>query len=154
VSDFVSQLRALSAQATPGPWKKDGPQALIVPSLSGTLAPPALFFAIHGKNVGADRDLIQHLRNHADAIAEAVEALEYTREWLWNPDENANAQFERIGAMYHADTGYLRPGKDDPFSDASSTENRKRFQEWCAGQNRKRHERMKEALARLNGEAP
>ncbi len=41
-------------------------------------------------------------------------------------------RFEAVGELYHAATGHLRPGKDDPREDTSSPENVQRFEQWVA----------------------
>lgn len=42
-----------------------------------------------------------------------------------------NDRFEIINGLFYRDTGHLRPGKDDPFSNSSSPENVDRFKRWC-----------------------
>ena len=46
---------------------------------------------------------------------------------------NWTARFETVGELYRRETGYLRPGKDEPAAtgrDSCSDENRARFDEW------------------------
>lgn len=61
------------------------------------------------------------------ALLKVVEEMEF---WFYNPDENANARFERIGEAYYRDTFHLRPGKSDPERNTSDPENVKRFDDW------------------------
>lgn len=59
-----------------------------------------------------------------DGLAAAKNALA----WMYDPDANANDEFERIAAEFRRDTGMLRPGKDDPVH--SDEERAARFEEW------------------------
>lgn len=46
---------------------------------------------------------------------------------------NHAERFETVGDLYYRDTGYLRPGKDEPAvtgRDSNSDENRERFEQW------------------------
>lgn len=63
-------------------------------------------------------------------LKEREELLEKIKVFLWNPDENANERFERIGKRFYKETLFLRPGKSDPEKDTSSPENVKRFDDW------------------------
>jgi hypothetical protein len=45
---------------------------------------------------------------------------------------SAYDDFERLAAMYYADTGHLAPGKDDPFGDTSITRRFNEFDRWQA----------------------
>jgi hypothetical protein len=89
VSDFSTQLRALSAKATPGPWIADlnHDHPFLNPVIRGIAG---MFWGVHESTpeaedamvaeVEASASLIAFLRNHADALAEAVEALEEVME--------------------------------------------------------------------------
>lgn len=66
----ADDLRALSVAATPGPWETDrAPQneMLTVQTLDGT---GVVYDAIYD----ADAELIVWLRNHADALADLIDA--------------------------------------------------------------------------------
>ncbi|TAK10595.1 MAG: hypothetical protein EPO32_14790 [Anaerolineae bacterium] len=41
-------------------------------------------------------------------------------------------RFEALAALYYADTGHMRPGKDSRTEDTSSAENRGRFDKWVS----------------------
>ncbi len=70
MSTFVAQLRALSAAATPGPWRDcHDPAHFDTPAIGSAS------FSYYISKI-EDARLIAYLRNHADAIAEALEALE------------------------------------------------------------------------------
>ncbi len=46
---------------------------------------------------------------------------------------DALSRFEALGALYYAETGYLRPGKSNPLEtgrDSNDDENRERFEQW------------------------
>lgn len=50
-------------------------------------------------------------------------------------EASPHERYELVGELYHRDTGYLRPGKDEPAAtgrDSSSAENVSRFDEWMA----------------------
>ncbi len=45
------------------------------------------------------------------------------------------SRFEALGALYYAETGYLRPGKSNSIEtgrDSNDDENRERFEQWVA----------------------
>jgi len=76
---FSSKLRELEAAATPGPYTVDrrGMNVLVkLPNGGHFNFGDNLYHEVH------EADLFVYLRNHAAAIADAVDALEeYWREW-------------------------------------------------------------------------
>lgn len=85
---------------------------------------------------GIVKAALQLRTDHAAAQAAIAAALE----WFHDPDADAIDEYERIGAMYHRDTGFLRPGKSEPLvtgRDSNSDENRTRWALWCAEQSRR-----------------
>ncbi len=78
-------------------------------------------------------EVATRLKEQRDALRSEVErlraALYDVLEMCLDPND-ANESFEQVGRLYERATGHLRPGKDDPFRDSSSDENRKRFHEW------------------------
>ncbi len=82
MSSFATQLRALSEAATPGPWTADNHfvQAANFPLICKFYGFGA--WARKHSQVRPNAELTAYLRNHADAIADAVEALRQTQEAL------------------------------------------------------------------------
>lgn len=107
---------------------------------------------IHGHSVVEPRFLDcpwcleSTITSQSAALKMAVEAMDKANFWMYDPDENANDEFERIGERYASATGFLRPGKDDPFRDSSSSENTMRFRQWANAESRSRHQELIAAL--------
>ena len=74
------------------------------------------------------------LENHA-----LKTAVQFAKSWAWNPDEDPNGQFERIGDMFQFETGYLRPGKSYPDVSPAPENLQKIWDEWRTEQSRKLH---------------
>jgi hypothetical protein len=66
----------------------------------------------------AERDALR------DQIAQLREALTVTAEWL--DTRNPTETFERIAGQFYRETGFMRPGKDEPMSGYTSEEHRRR----------------------------
>lgn len=66
-----------------------------------------------------------------EAAPDGYEAAKEALAWIWDPDADANDEFERIAAEFYRETGYLRPGKDAPFrANADPNYDAKRAAEW------------------------
>ncbi|RYF07990.1 MAG: hypothetical protein EOO31_04415 [Comamonadaceae bacterium] len=50
------------------------------------------------------------------AAPDLLEALVWREQFERRPGEDSNETFERIGEVFHRETGYLRPGKDCCFN--------------------------------------
>ena len=75
-----------------------------------------------------------------DELAPLVQAARAHLEMFGRPGEGKIERFERVGELFYADTGMLRPGKDDGFaSDAQQVEE---FRAWTDG----RREALRNAL--------
>ena len=83
-------------------------------------------------------------------IATLESVLGDVLDFCTDPDD-ANESFERIGRMYLIDTGFLRPGKADPFSDTSDAASRERFDEWARRKWKGLHDRARAALRGVEG---
>lgn len=60
----------------------------------------------------------------ADASAELVVALQELADVFALSGESSVARFDRLAAMFHRDTGYMAPGKDQPASGVVSSADR------------------------------
>jgi hypothetical protein len=57
--------------------------------------------------------------------------------WLWNPDEGEVEQFDRMAAQFRAETGFMRPGKDEPAPSGHGKDERyEAWTTWCATKSR------------------
>lgn len=99
----------------------------------------------------ATDDLRNKLARARASEKRLADAAALAASWAWDPDENQLEQFERIASEYYRDTGYLRPGKDDPFGDSSSKENRERWDAWRAQRSREVLRALRSALSESEG---
>ena len=68
--------------------------------------------------------------DRAEAVARRAHlALALVKRWLGKSGD-ANATFEDIAAWFHAETGMLRPGKDDPVGGPSNDDRATRWIAW------------------------
>ena len=111
----ADDLRALLATATPGPWQwEEGYDTLGPAPAPGTFGPGAGLYSTAGVPVvegiwrndseadcgcdnEADAALIVWLRNHADALADLIDASRQ----VGIADQNASAMAARLGARDH-----------------------------------------------------
>ncbi len=106
--------------------------------------------------------------NRSELMAEAVanghllaaswemrEALQAVHDWRGLCDADDLETFERIGEMFQRDTGYLRPGKDDPrlIGEGAEAERDRKWNEWITKKNGEINARIRAALAASRGEA-
>jgi hypothetical protein len=76
------------------------------------------------------------------ASDDLLEALRWAELHFRREGEDSNDHFERVAEAFHADTGYLRPGKD---CRVNSDEDRQReFDRWMA----EGKQRIRDAIAR------
>jgi hypothetical protein len=70
--------------------------------------------------------------------------------WRGLPDETSIETWERIAALFHAETGFLRPGKDEP-SRAPTTAPRDRqlaWDKWVDEKNKGLNKGLNERIAK------
>lgn len=91
-----------------------GPSGFIVAQVSA--GPGGTSVTSENTRAHARAAQIVEALNTAPALAARVAELEKALNGLlsldYQPGENANDAFERLGEMFYADTGMLRPGKD------------------------------------------
>jgi len=77
-----------------------------------------------------------------------LEALRLIHDWRGLCDEDRLHAWERIGADFYRDTGYLRPGKDEPMGfETPDAERADAWKAWTAEQNARIDAALREALA-------
>lgn len=93
-----------------------------------------------------------HLLASSWAMREALQAV---HDWRGLCDADDLETFERIGEMFQRDTGYLRPGKDDPrlIGEGAEAERDRKWNEWITKKNGEINARIRAALAASRGEA-
>jgi len=80
--------------------------------------------------------------------AAPLEALRLIHDWRGLCDEDRLHAWERIGADFYRDTGYLRPGKDEPMGfETPDGERADAWKAWTAEQNARIDAALREALA-------
>lgn len=102
--------------------------------------------------------------NRSEVMAEAVanghllaaswemrEALQAVHDWRGLCDSGDLETFERIGAMFQRDTGFLRPGKDDVRHD--QVQRQGAWNVWTKKKNDEIDALIRAALAASRGEA-
>lgn len=130
----LAEIRARLKEATPGPW--------VIGSYRGMngydieTADGRDLSGIHRGMVDGRRnaELIAHAPADLAYLLDRVDRLENAVKALLDvtfDERKATAEFDRFNYAYLMETGYQRPGKDDPEYDTNSPENRKRFSEWA-----------------------
>ena len=156
--DLKAPLRALAeTDYKPSPLALDVSEAVAAIDDDALLKMMVAQFALTFPVFAGAPEPVQRARNRFVALASAApEAREAIREvvaWLWDPDENANAQFERIAEEFYRATGYMRPGKDDPLphSQEYEIERNRAWERWRTDRSRTVLAKLRDALAKMEG---
>lgn len=87
----------------------------------------------------------------ARQLAEAREALQAVHDWRGLCDAGDLETFERISEMFHRETGFLRPGKDQAAAMGgypTDEERRAEWDAWCHRKNDELNGQIRAVLAR------
>lgn len=83
-----------------------------------------------------------------DGLTAAKDALS----WIWDPDADPLDTFERIADEFYRDTGFLRPGKSEPFGyERDEKEREAAWEQWRRDRSRKVRAALAAFVAKAEG---